>query len=298
MELRHLRYFEAVATELNFRRAAERLHVAQPALSRQIRDLEEDMRVRLLDRDTVRVQLTDAGRVFLEQAREILQAVQRATDDTREAAAGRRGRLIVGNVGPVTARFMPGALARFRTEYPDVDVDLIEIEPADQIAALDRGTIQVAFTVERSPALPRYLSRRVVLRSTMAAIVGPRHRLAGAKRVALAELAHEKLLCFAGQKSQTHAELVRAILAAHALKPRAVKIIAGFESLLAMIAGGEGVSLMPAHIPVADADPVRVIPLQETSDELAFEISAVWRNRQASPLAANFVRVVSTARSR
>ncbi len=289
MELRHLRYFEAVASELNFRRAAERLHVVQPALSKQIKNLEEEMRVRLLDRDTTRVQLTDAGRIFLEEARHILAHVERATDLAREAAAGRCGHLTVGNVGPITASFMPACLTKFRVRYPDVAVTLKEIEPADQITELDSGSIQIAFTVEKNPTLPSYLCRTTVLHSAMCAVVGPGHRLARSRRLSLDEMVPETQLCFAGQHSQTHADLVRGIFAAHGLKPKHITIVAGFESLLAMIAGGEGVSLMPQHISLSGAGRIRLIPLREATDDLVFEISVVWRNREGSPLARNFV---------
>ena len=292
MELRHLRYFAAVAEELNFRRAAERLHLAQPTLSHQIKDLESELRVRLLDRDTTSVRLTDAGRVFLEDTLLILAQAEQAVGTVREAAAGRRGRLVIGNVGPVTASFMPAGLTEFRSRYPEVGVTLMEIEPAEQIAALDSGVIQVGFTVEKTPALPAYLRRTAVLRSTMCAVVGPNHRLAGKRRVALVELAREKLLCFAGQRSQTHADLLRGIFAAHGLKPASILVVSGFESLLAMIAGGQGVSLMPQHISVSAADRIEIIPLLETSDDLVFEVSAVWRDREASPLARNFVHML------
>ena len=293
MELRHLRYFVAVAEELNFRRAAERLHVVQPALSRQIKDLEYELRVRLLDRDTTGVRLTDAGRAYLDEARQILEQVNRANDLARAAAAGRRGHLTIGNVGPVTASFMPASLTRFRRQYPDVIVTLMEIEPAEQIAALDSSVIQVGFTVEKNPVLPAYLRRTSVLRSAMRAIVGPGHRLAGARRVALAEFSREKLLCFAGGRSQTHANLLRDIFAAHGLKPGPMTIVAGFESLLAMIAGGQGVSLMPQHISLSGAERIEIIPLKETSEDLVFELSAVWREGEVSPLARNFVRSLS-----
>lgn len=292
MELRHLRYFVAVAEELNFRRAAERLHIVQPALSRQIKDLEYELRVRLLDRDTVRVCLTDAGRVFLGEARQILEQAERAGELAREAAAGRRGRLIIGNVGPVTTSFMPASLTEFRARYPEVAVTLMEIEPGEQLAALEAGVIQVGFTVEKNPVLPANLRRFSVLRSPMCAVVGPGHRLAGAKRIPLAELAGERLLAFAGHKSQTHADLVHRMFAAHGLKAEPARVVEGFESLLAMIAGGQGVSLMPQHIPLAGAGRVRIIPLAETTDDLVFELSAVWRDGETSPLARNFVALL------
>jgi DNA-binding transcriptional LysR family regulator len=292
VELRHLRYFEAVATALSFRHAAERLHVVQPALSRQIKDLEYELRVRLLDRDTTGVRLTDAGRVFLEEVRQILAHAERAAEMAREAAVGRRGRLLVGNVGPITASFMPACLTEFRARYPDVAVTLKEIEPAEQISAVDAGIIEVGFTVEKTPVLPAYLCHRAILRSAMSAVVGAGHRLAGAARVSLEELAREKLLCFAGQRAQTHAELLRGIFAAHGLKCRAIAVVAGFESLLAMIAGGQGVSLMPQHITVSGADRIEIIPLHETADDLVFEVSAVWRRNDTALLARNFVEVL------
>lgn len=293
MELRHFRYFEAVASELNFRRAAERLHVAQPALSKQIQNLEYEMRVKLFDRDTTRVQLTDAGRIFLKEVRKILAEVDQATERAREAAAGRCGFLTIGNVGPITASFMPACLAQYRSRYPDVAVTLVEIEPSEQITALDSGTIQIAFTVEKKPILPEYLCRTPILRSAMCAVVGPSHRLAGSKRITLDELAKESHLCFAGQRSQTHADLVHGIFASHNLKPKQLSIVSGFESLLAMIAGGQGVSLMPEHISVSTAERIELISLRESTDDLIFEVAVVWRNREDSPLARNFVDVLS-----
>src|ERR1700754_3438022 len=107
MELRHLRYFAAVAEELSFRRAAERLRVAQPALSSQIKDLEEELGARLLDRDTRAVRLTDAGAAFLAEVRQILAHAERATVVAREAAQGRRGRLVVGYFAPIFMGLMP-----------------------------------------------------------------------------------------------------------------------------------------------------------------------------------------------
>jgi DNA-binding transcriptional LysR family regulator len=149
--------------------------------------------------------------------------------------------------------------------------------------------IQVGFTVEKNPVLPAHLRRLSVLRSPMCAVVGPGHRLAGSKRVSFAELVGERMLSFAGHKLQTHADLVLGIFAANGLKAGPVRIVEGFESLLAMIAGGQGVSLMPQHISLSGADKVEIIPLKENTDDLVFELSAVWRDGETSPLARNFV---------
>src|SRR5262245_60235793 len=129
MELRHLRYFVAVAEALSFRGAAERLRVAQPALSKQIRDLEDECGARLFDRNTSRVRMTDAGAVLLEEARQLLAQANRLPALVRDAAQGRRGRLIIGNIGSLTAGFLPASLAAFHAKFPDVDVTLIELRP-------------------------------------------------------------------------------------------------------------------------------------------------------------------------
>ncbi len=165
----------------------------------------------------------------------------------------------------------------------------MEIEPGEQISALESGVIQVGSIVEKDPVLPAHLRRLAVLRSPMCAVVGPGHCLAGRKRISLVELAGEKLLSFAGHKSQTQADLVGGIFAANGLKAGPTRVVEGFESLRAMIAGGQGVSLTPRPISLSGANRVEIIPLQETTDDLVFELSAVWHDRETSPLDRNFV---------
>ena len=118
MELRHLRYFLAVAEELSFRRAAEKLHIAQPPLSAQIKALEQELRVRLFQRTTRSVQLTHAGRVFLEEARAVLAAASQAEQRTRDAEHGMAGTLRVGLIAPVANAWLAGILRRFRQRLP------------------------------------------------------------------------------------------------------------------------------------------------------------------------------------
>ena len=120
MELRHLRYFLAVAEELHFGRAAARLHMAQPPLSQQIRQLEEELGVRLLDRNTRRVELTDAGAAYLERVRAVLAEVDQAGEEARRVAAGLQGRLVVGCVGSATYSLLPALARTVREELPGV----------------------------------------------------------------------------------------------------------------------------------------------------------------------------------
>ena len=114
MELRHFRYFAAVAEDLSFRRAANRLHVSHPSLSQRISDLENELGMKLLKRNSRRVELTEAGRVFLAGVRQTLNSIQKVVDQAQEVAKGERGRLVIGNIGLLTQSFLPAALANFR----------------------------------------------------------------------------------------------------------------------------------------------------------------------------------------
>src|SRR5690348_12762130 len=145
MELRHLRYFIAVAEELHFRRAAERLHMSQPPLSQQIRQLEEEVGAQLLTRNQRKVELTAAGAAFLVRAREILDAVEDAARHARRVQRGEVGRLAVGFVGSAMYTFVPELLQSFREQFPDVTLRLQELGTTEQLRQLDDGRLDVGF---------------------------------------------------------------------------------------------------------------------------------------------------------
>ena len=144
MELRHLRYFIAVAEELHFRRAAERLHMSQPPLSQQIRQLEEEIGAQLLLRNQRKVELTAAGAAFLVRAREILDAVEDAAREARRVQRGEVGRLAVGFVGSAMYSFVPELLRAFREQAPDIGLRLHELGTTEQLRQLDDGRLDVA----------------------------------------------------------------------------------------------------------------------------------------------------------
>jgi DNA-binding transcriptional LysR family regulator len=227
MELRHLRYFVAVAEELNYRKASERLHVAAPALSRQIKDLESELGVRLLDRDTGGVRLTDAGTAFLAEARIMLTQSQRAVVAAQDAAKGLCGQLKVGYVGPILMKFMPASLMAFHHRFPGVEIVLEEMPLGDQIAALASGVIQIGFTMEGYAHLPRALRHIEIAHSPVRAVMERNYRLAGSPQVGLADMAREPLLCLALRKGSPtlHGELMRRVFAFHRLKPRPIRRI-------------------------------------------------------------------------
>jgi DNA-binding transcriptional LysR family regulator len=296
MELRHLRYFIAVAEELNYRRAAERLRVAHPALSRQIRDLEEELEVRLLERDRSGVSLTEAGSAYLMEARAIVLHAQKAVLAARQAAAGRRGRLEIGHIGAILASVMPASLLAFHERFPDVDVTLHEMDVPDQIAGLEAGTIQVAFTMKPAEEIPPHLKHLLVIRSPVGAFMSSRHRLAALARISPEDTRGEVILCLgAPNRPDGHAERVAAAFAARGIECGPLKRVNSFESLFALIAGHHGISFLPRLHGLRPADGIVVRPINGFGPDIRFELRAVWRRGEPSPLVRNFIEILRRA---
>ena len=290
MELRHLRYFAAVAEDLNFRKASERLRVAQPALSTQIRDLEDELEVRLFDRDTGGVRLTDAGRSFLAEVKLLLDHAQRAVATAREAAKGHRGQLAVGYIAPLLVGFMPTGLKAFNEKYPGVEVTLVELAISDQMAALEAGTLQVGFTIMGRIEVPAGMQHVEVIRSPIGAIMGRSHRLARAARVSLKDIAREPLLSLMVKRGlSVHSDLLRHLFADRGLPHGPIRSIEGTETFRAMLQSGLGVSLVAQAGSLSRSRDLAYKPLKETGEDLIMELHAVWRQGESSRLAVNFI---------
>src|SRR3954451_18954928 len=192
MELRHLRYFVAVAEELHFRRAAERLHMSQPPLSQQIRKLEEDVGATLLVRNQRRVELTAAGRDYLARARDILVAVEDAGREARRVQRGEVVRLEVGFVGSAMYSVVPELLRAFRERFPEVGLHLRELGTTEQLRRLEDGRLDVGFL--RAPGPRAGLSIETVLLEPVVAALPEDHPLAAAAEVRVEDLAAAPLV--------------------------------------------------------------------------------------------------------
>ncbi len=294
MELRHLRYFVAVAEHLNYRKAAEHLRVAQPALSSQIQDLEQDVGVRLFDRNTGGVRLTDAGAAFLDEARLILAHAQQAVTIAREAAKGQRGRLAIGYFAPIFMGLMPASLKAFRDRFPDVEVSLLEMPIMEQLEALEANTIQIAFAIDGVVALPPHVRSIPVAQSAIKVVIGRTHRLARAKKIGLEDLEREPLLCFSPRKglASVHGEIMRRTFAARGLKIKSLRQIDGVESFRAMLESGFGLSLIAESGSLSHSRELLMKPLKEAGPDLVLNLTALWRDEQTSQLTTNFINVI------
>ncbi len=283
----------AVAEALNFRRAAQVIRVAQPALSKQIKDLEQHVGARLLDRNTGGVMLTDAGAVLLEEARDILERVDMAAKAAREAESGRSGRLTVGSLGAVSANFLPATLASFRARFPRVEIHLHEAPGPEQIHALQSGLIQVGFTVDQTVTRSPDIAAMEVLATRLTVAMGREHRLAGRAAVSLAEMADDTFYCVGGNdRNGFHQKLTEAVFAARGIRHRPIKRINGYESLVALVTGGHGVSLLLPFPPSANKDALVFREVKERGEDLRLHLLAVWLSRGSSQLVRNFVEVL------
>ncbi|MDR7255397.1 DNA-binding transcriptional LysR family regulator [Nocardioides sp. BE266] len=264
MELRHLRYFVAVAEQRHFGRAAERLHMAQPPLSQQIRQLEAELGVTLLTRTTRRVDLTPAGAAYLDHAREILAAVDEAGAVAARIAAGRTGRLMVGCVGSATYSLLPVLAKRMRSELPEVDFGFRgEMLSPDQASALHDGSLDLAL-LRRLPDSSG-LNVAPVRHEGLIVALPQEHRYAGRKRLRVADLAGEGLIIHAGNGRSVMHSLVHDLFAAADVDLQVVHQVAETSTLVTFVAAGLGIAVVPEPTSVLNVPGVVYVPLVGTS---------------------------------
>jgi DNA-binding transcriptional LysR family regulator len=284
MELRQLAYFVAVAEELHFRRAAARLHMSQPPLSLQIRRLEEELGCPLLRRDRRSVELTPAGRAFLEDARSVLAEVAAAAEHARKVHAGQTGLLRVSFVGSALLAVVPGMVHRFRMKRPEVELQLSERPSQDQIRALGAGELDIGLMP--LPVEGGALDVRVLARERTIAALPAGHALASYKRVPLRRLADEPQILFPrSQAPGLHDRLLSAMSRTGA-SPWVAQYASETQTIIALVAAGVGVALVQASVqrlalPGVVYRPVAAAPV--------VELAAIVRLGEQDPLVEAFL---------
>ncbi|SDZ13417.1 LysR family transcriptional regulator [Pseudomonas sp. NFIX28] len=292
MELRHLRYFIAVAEELHFGRAAQALGISQPPLSQQIQVLEQEIGARLFERTNRRVELSEAGRLFLDEARQVLAQVDKAADVARRAQRGELGELKIGftSSAPFNSN-IPQAIFTFRQRFPEVRLMLREMSSTQVAEALMDESIQVG--IMRPLPLPDELGVVELLREPLVAVLGSKHPLvAGSEAgLALSALAHEPFVFFPrSYGSGLYAQLLS--LARDAgFTPHFAQEAGEAMTIIGLVAAGLGVSVLPASYQRMRIDGVVYRPLLDPE-----AVSAVWlaqRTDQRSPMAKAFVELLT-----
>lgn len=289
MDLRHLRYFIAVAEERHFGRAAERLHMAQPPLSQTIRQLETELGVTLLHRTTRRVELTEAGRIYLERARAILGDVEQAADVARRVAAGSVGHLTVGCVGTAAYSVLPGLARRLAEELPGVDFSFRgEMLAPDQVAALLDGAIDVALL--RPPVAEPALVVQTLRTDRLMVALPHDHALAGREAVRAGELAGVDLIVHSAGRRSVMFGVVLRLLHDAGVQPHVRHEVGETSTLLTLVAGGLGAAIVPEPVTALVLDGVVYRPLVEP--ETTVELAVAHRADRDEPHLQRTVEII------
>ena len=288
MELRHLRYFVAVAEELHFGRAAEKLHIAQPPLSQQIQQLEREMGVPLFHRANRRVTLTAAGQVFLGEVRRSLDGLAQAVQAARRADRGEVGILAVGFVASATYDLLPTLLAQFRAQFPDVELLLYELNAAEQAGALADRRIHVGLA--RPSLEDAGLVVETVLREPFLVALPETHPLAVRERPALAELSGEPFISFPENPKPSYADAIKAVCARAGFSPNVVQEAREMQTALSLVAAGLGVTLVPASVQNVRRRGVVYRPLADA--DATTELTVAYRRDDSSPPLSRFLEIV------
>jgi DNA-binding transcriptional LysR family regulator len=289
MELRHLRYFVAVAEEQNVTRAARRLHLAQPALSRQIRDLEEELGARLFERGAASLRLTDGGRIFVNEARAVLRRAEEAVRKVRSAAGATKSEIHIGYAPSPTAEFLPRILRACEKAAPEVCVTLHDLTADEMVAGLQAKKLHAALVVD----YPGLRSRELIferLRSyRIGVMTNKEHHLATRRAVRVNEVLTEPLVVFSRNEYSDYHSWLTHLLDVPSRKLRIAQECDGVSSIIAAVEAGRGISVAGECTMLMAGSRVAFIPFQPALSPLV--VGICYRRKLAASPALQFVTI-------
>ena len=293
MEFRHLRYFIAVAEEENVTRAAKRLHVSQPTLSRQINDLEDELGVSLFEHGARNIRLTAVGRVFLEEARAVLQRVDLAVQTVRAVAGGGRGEINVGYSPSPTVELLPQTLRLFHEANPNIRLHLHDLSGSETINGLRSGKLDVALTVEGFPESMAGVTFEELRRYALCVAVAVGHPLAQARKVSLKQLLDEPLIAYTRADYHDYHVMLAQLFAPFKRRPEIVEEHDGATSLIASVAAGRGVAIATETFASFAGPRVKIIPLLPAPRPL--RVGVAYLKKTVPAVAKNFIAAARSA---
>jgi LysR family transcriptional regulator, benzoate and cis,cis-muconate-responsive activator of ben and cat genes len=280
MEIRHLRYFVAVADELSFTRAAARLHIAQPPLSRQIRQLEEELGVQLFERSTRSISLTPAGSYLYQQARLIVARVRDVEDSVRRIAKGGRSWFGLGFVPSLLYGFLPELIRRLRETHPRVELGLNQLTTAQQVDALKTGRIDAGFG--RIFIEDDAIVREIVDEEPLIAAVPAKNPISRRETTTLRRMSSLPYILYPARTRPSYADYILSLFRAHHLDVKVVQETDELQTALGLIAAGLGVTIIPESVRRHDRDEITYLRLE--NPKLISPIILSYRKNDDSPL--------------
>jgi DNA-binding transcriptional LysR family regulator len=287
MEFRHLRYFVAVAEELSFTRAAAVLHVAQSAVSAQIRFLEGSVGVTLLERSSRHVELTGAGRSFLQGAKKLIFDLEELTRQTRRIGRAETGHLAIGFIGAQSHEWMPIVLRRFRQKYPDVEVILTEMVPSMQLEALSTHRLDLGVVGAIDGKAPPGLHVECIAEEEPLVGVPSDHPLANLPYVRLVQLKGEGFILTSRENAPSYRSWLARLCQRAGFTPRVVQEVDRARTAVQYVAAGFGISIFGEHICRQPAPGVKFLPLRPAAQKIRYGVA--WRKEASEPLVHRFI---------
>jgi DNA-binding transcriptional LysR family regulator len=287
MEFRHLRYFVAVAEELSFTRAAAVLHVAQSAVSAQIRLLEDSIGVTLLERSSRHVELTGAGRRFLQGAKKLIFDLEELTRQTRRIGRAETGHLAIGFIGAQSHEWMPIVLRRFRQKYPDVEVILTEMVPSMQLEALSTHRLDLGVVGAIDGKAPPGLQVECIAEEEPLVGVPSDHALANLPFVRLVQLKGEGFILTSRENAPSYRSWLARLCQRAGFTPRVVQEVDRARTAVQYVAAGFGISIFGEHICRQPAPGVKFLQLRPAAQKIRYGVA--WRKELSEPLVHRFI---------
>ncbi|MEH2209128.1 LysR family transcriptional regulator [Nostoc sp.] len=299
MELRHLRYFVTLAEELHFGRAAERLHIAQPPLSQQIRQLEAELGFELFHRTKRKVKLTEAGQVFLGEVQQIMRQLQQAIQVGRQTSRGEIGQLVVGFVSSAAYNILPIILRTFRSYVPGVSIELRELTTDQQLEWLREGRMDVGLL--RPPVEENRFSCETIFQESLMVALPEAHLLASQSNVCLTSLANEPFILFPRILAPGLYDLIISLCQQAGFSPKVAQEAIQMQTIVSLVAAEMGVAIVPASLQNLQRIGVVYKTVQEPTPKVAFvadvgaAIAMIWRKNETSPTVLKLVEIVKQA---
>ncbi|MET8516753.1 LysR substrate-binding domain-containing protein [Streptomyces sp. NPDC005077] len=288
MELRHIESFIAVAEELNFRRAAERLHVAQPPLSQQIKRLERDVGATLLFRTTRHVALTPAGEAFLYEARRAVQGAHAARRAAREVAAGRTGVVRLGFSGPASYEVLMLLTKMYRMRRPQVRLDVVgPVYGSDLAERLSHGEIDASLA--RLPVQGSRIAVREIVRQDMAVALPADHSLADRPFVKLHDLSDEPVISYSEEHRGAVPSVVQTAFREHGFSPNVIQSAPDMHAIMSLVGGGAGIGFVPLSVSHIKVPGVVLVPVPEIPP---LPLALAWSEDDVNPALAALIDII------
>lgn len=288
LELRHLKYFLVVAEDLHFRKAAERLYISQPGLSRQIKQMEEELGIKLFERHNRKVVLTKAGAYLKQELGVHLKQLNDIMEHAKLLHNGKKGQLKLGYVGSAMQHIIPNLLLKYEREHPEVVFSLKEIDNKKQIEDLLNFKIDIGFVrLEHTPSI---IHKQVVLEDTFCIVLPKSHEIDASNFKNLAQLQHESFILFDPEYSESYYNKVLQVFQDNGFSPSISHLTIHASSIYKLVENNFGVSIVPKSLANTNAKGVKFIELNKIRQRT--ELSVVWHKENRNPILIEFLNII------